>query len=204
MKNLFPSCINRLVSCLCLALLLGGCANLAERSSGGPAAGEPEKLPRNYVQGLSHLANGDFAAAIPVLQRFITAHPELAGPQLNLGIALRKSGHPDEAMAALQKAVELNPENPAAWQQLGILHRETGQFNAARDAYKKALRIDPKYALAHRNIGILYDLYLQQPGPALQHYNAYLALVEKPDADVGRWIVDLERRSGSSQARTSE
>lgn len=204
MKNSSPACNKRNTACLVLALLLTGCAGVANRTVGTEANAEPNQLPRNYMQGLSHMANGDFDSAIPILQRFSTAHPELAGPWLNLGIALRHSGRTEEATEALEKAIELNPDNAAAWQQLAILHREQGRFDAALEAYRKALQLVPDYALVHRNLGILYDLYLQQPALALDHYRKYQALSDEPDAEVNRWIIDLERRTGDTQARNSQ
>lgn len=204
MKSLLPTFSKCVTCCVTLALLLSGCGSVSSRNGDSEAPSEPAQLPHNYTQGLSHMASGDFNSAIPVLQRFSAEHPQLAGPWLNLGIALRQSGRTAEANEALNKAVDLNPQNPAIWQELAILHRQEGRFDAALDAYQRALQLNPDYALAHRNVGILYDLYLQQPALALEHYRKYQALNEAADADVERWIVDLERRTGNTQARTSE
>lgn len=158
------------------------------------------KLPRSYDNALVLMQSGDHQAAIPVLNAFIAKRPELAGPHLNLGIAYRMTGQDDAASAAFNQALKLNPSNPAIWHQMAILYRKQGDFDAALDAYGKALQLDQDYVLAHRNIGILYDLYLQKPALALQHYRNYLALYGKEDKIVSRWVVDLERRSGNKQA----
>ncbi len=76
-----------------------------------------------------------------------------------------------------------------------------GMFDESLAAYKKSLKLDHDYALAHRNIGILYDLYLQLPEQALNHYKKYLQLTSEPDKQVNNWIIDLERRTGSSRAK---
>jgi lipoprotein NlpI len=107
-------------------------------------------------------------------------------------------------MKALKKAIDLNPATASAHHQLGILYREQGDFESALGAYGKSLQLDAGYALAHRNIGILYDLYLGQPALALEHYKKYLELAAEPDPSVDRWLVDLERRSGSTQAMTDQ
>jgi len=167
---------------------------------GAPDTQKAEKLPHNYDKALVLMQSGDYLAAIPVLQAFISDKPDHAGPYVNLGIAYQPTGDPENARKALTKALEINPFSAAAHHQLGILYREQGEFNAALDAYNQALKLDPDYGLAHRNIGILYDLYLQQPGPALQHYKRFLELEGGSDEDVNRWVVDLERRSGSAQA----
>ncbi|TCK17052.1 tetratricopeptide repeat protein [Thiogranum longum] len=177
------------------------------RTSSSPAedgkAKQEQKLPRNYDNALVLMKSGNYQAAIPVLNVFIASKPGFAGPYLNLGIAYRLTGQEDAAADALNHALQLNPENPSVWHQLAILYRSQGDFSAALDAYRKALELDPNYALAHRNIGILYDLYLQQPALALEHYRKYLSLTDGEDTTVSGWVMDLERRSGSAQARTT-
>ena len=199
----------------CAALLLGACSSTALRPAAdsgeatsvnapAPAAQPaPKKLPRAYDNALVLMQSGDYAAAIPVLQQFSERNPGLAGPWINLGIAFQRTGQTEAALAALQKAVELNPAGAAAWHQLGILHREQGRFDASLEAYGKALELDADYALAHRNVGILYDLYLQQPALALDHYRRYLELNTEPDKQVSGWVLDLERRTARAQARNA-
>ena len=198
MKALLPYCSKLLIACL-TGLLLIGCSGKPVRT--GTADEKPvEKLPRNYDKALVLMQIGAYQAAIPVLNAFIEEQPEHAGPYINLGIAYRQVGDIEAAQAAFARAVELNPSSAAAHHQLGILYREQGNFEAALDAYHQALKFNPDYGLAHRNIGILYDIYLQQPGRALEHYKRYLELEGDGDADVNRWVVDLELRSGSAQA----
>jgi tetratricopeptide (TPR) repeat protein len=193
---------NKLLITSLIPLLLLGCSGKSVRTPGAEAgdAKPAEKLPRNYDKALVLMQSGDYQAAIPVLKAFIEKRPKHAGPYINLGIAYRQSGDIEAAQAAFEKAIELNPSSAEAHHQLGILYREKGDFKAALDAYNQALNLHPDYGLAHRNIGILYDLYLQQPGPALEHYRRFLELEGNEDEDVNRWVVDLERRSGSAQA----
>ena len=37
-------------------------------------------------------------------------------------------------------------------------------------------------------------MYLYELGEALEHYEAYQALLEKKDKNVAKWIIDLKRR----------
>lgn len=193
-----------LLACL-TGLLLISCSSKPVRSINTEASAEKpaEKLPRAYDNALVLMQSGDYQAAIPVLKAFIETQPEYAGPYINLGIAYHHAGDNEAAQAAFARAIKLNPANAATHHQLGILYREQGNFEAALAAYQQALKLDPDYGLAHRNIGILYDIYLQQPGPALEHYKRFLELEGAGDIDVSRWIVDLERRSGSAQASTT-
>lgn len=191
-------------------LLLSACSSTSTRtrqstdSGTGTQQAAPVKLPRSYDKALVLMQSEDYQAAIPLLQAFIEKNPQHAGPYINLGIAYQNAGQADAALTALNKAIDLNPANAAAYQQLGILYREQGKFDAALDAYSTALKLDTGYALAHRNVGILYDLYLQQPTLALDHYRKYLELSGSDDQTVNRWVVDLERRSGSTQARAAQ
>ena len=193
-------------ACLVCLLLLNGCSStptsevesVEQKPEASPA------LPANYDKALVLMQSGDYQAALPVLLDFIDKNPELAGPYTNLGIAYQHTAQDEAAMDALKKAVELNPANAAAHHQLGILYREQGDFESALSAYDKALKLDSGYALVHRNIGILYDLYLGQPALALEHYKKYLELAAEPDPSVDRWLVDLQRRGGSAQARTDQ
>ncbi len=200
MKTLLPYCNKARATCMAILLLLAGCSGTATRD--GKTA-EPVKLPRSYDNALVLMQSGDYQAAIPVLQAFIEKQPQLAGPYINLGISYQKTGQFDAAAQALIKAIELSPDNTIAYQQLGMTYREQGNFDAALDAYTNALKLDSDYALAHRNIGILYDLYLQQPALALDHYKRYLELVDEPDQTVNRWVIDLERRTGTTSARST-
>ncbi len=196
-----PYCSKLLLTCL-TGLLLISCSGEPVRTDSTVTAEEKsaEKLPRDYDNALTLMQSGNYLAAIPVLMDFIQEQPNHAGPYINLAIALRQEGDPEAAQAALSRAIEINPSSAPAYHQLGILQREQGDFKAALDAYKKALELNPDYELAHRNIGILYDIYLLQPKLALQHYRRFLELEGGNDVDVKRWVIDLERRSNSTQA----
>lgn len=195
------SCNKTLLACVAGVVLLGGCSSPGSRHEDTAKA---QPLPVVYEKALVLMRSGDYGAAIPVLQEFSAANPELSGPYINLGIAYRQMGDADAALAALDKAVELNPGSAAAFLQRGILYREKGDFQAALSAYDQALTLQPDYALAHRNIGILYDLYLQQPAQALIHYKRYLELQGNDDKTVSGWVIDLERRAGSAQASVTQ
>jgi len=199
-------CTNWLSASLVGLLLICGCSSgpTSRVENPGQKSEVPPALPGNYDKAQILMQRGDFQAALPVLLGFIDKNPELAGPYLNLGIVYQHTDQNEAAMDALKKAVDLNPATAAAHHQLGILYREQGDFESALSSYNKALELDAGYALVHRNIGILYDLYLGQPALALEHYKTYLELAAEPDPSVDRWLVDLQRRGGSAQARTDQ
>jgi tetratricopeptide (TPR) repeat protein len=196
---------------LCAALLAqAGCS-----STGGPdssvAVGDENRVPvanpylsqaqrvpgaaREAVQrARQYYENQQFGAAETELQQITSQWPELSGAWLNLAIVQRKQQLPEQAEASLRQAVAANDLNVFAWNELGALLRDGGRFTDAQDAYTQALKRWPDYQQAHRNLGILFDLYLQQPAQALQHYRAAQALNSESDKQLAGWIVDLERR----------
>lgn len=121
-------------------------------------------------------------------------HPELGGPQANLGLIYRQSGKLAESAAALEAAVKSSPKQAAYANQLGITYRQQGRFSKAREAYEQALDAEPDYAPALLNLGILNDLYLWDGKRALELYERYVALKPGGDAVVSKWIADLKNR----------
>ena len=193
---------------LWLATGLAGCAT-AFAPSGPKAvtrsvAGEQSEaavsatVQREYGVALSAMKRGRNKDAEGLLLSMTRRHPDLSGPFANLGIVYRRLGKLPEAAEFLGKAIDINPDRAAYYNELGIVFRESGQLDKARESYARALKIDPLYSNSHLNIGILYDLYLQEPGKALQHYERYQALLPAADSEVNKWIVDLKQRHPAS------
>lgn len=151
-------------------------------------------VQRDFAGALGAMKLGRYQDAERMLLALTRAHPELSGPYANLGIVYFRLGKMSDATEALEKAIAINPDRAAYFNQLGIVYRQSGQLDKAREAYAKALQIDSNYLNTHLNLGILYDLYLQDQGKALQHYERYQALLPSADAQVNKWIVDLKQR----------
>src|SRR5688572_11157134 len=90
--------------------------------------------------GASHNARNNPRQALEVLRPLAEAQPGSAHTQLELGIALGRTGQGDAALAALRRAVELKPDLPAAWLALGDQLMATGDTQAADDAYARHVR----------------------------------------------------------------
>ena len=187
MSRLFS---NHAVVILLSLWVFAGCTSTPKSHS---SSTEEITLPE-YREALSLMQAEEFQSAEPLLLELTRDHPELAGPWVNLGIVYARVGRPEDAQSSLLQAIERNSKSAPAYNQLGILHREAGRFAEAREAYQQALESVPDYSYAHLNLGVLYDLYLQQPEMALEHYQRYQALSPEEDKRVSLWITDLERR----------
>jgi len=194
-----------LVCLISLSAALAGCAtSLPSTDTRAPAPAnaavnkpEPAVNPavqRDFAAALSAIKLGRYPDAERMLLSLTRAHPEFSGPYANLGIVYFRLGKLPEATEALEKAISINPDRAAYYNQLGIVYRQRGQLDKAYEAYTRALQIDSNYLNSHLNLGILYDLYLQDRGKALQHYERYQALLPSADAQVNKWIVDLKQR----------
>ncbi len=162
-----------------------------------PARAEVAVAPgvqRAYDDALRAMRAGRTEDAERAFKTLAQAHPELGGPQANLGVIYRQAGKFEESVAALERATQASPDQPLFFNQLGISCRHAGQFAKARAAYERALSLDPNYAAAQLNLGILFDLYLRDNARALEAYERYAELSGGKDATVAKWVTDLKNR----------
>ncbi len=189
-------------------LLLAGCASTGGKPpqpSGSVAAPDaaatievPSQAQTMFEQAAAAMAAGEFVDAELRFKEFLLRYPAYPGAHVNLAIIYGESGNEGAAREAIDAALAINPNHPAALNQLGLLLRKNGNFLEAEAAYLKAVTASPDYALAHYNLGVLNELYLQRLDAALQHFEAYQALVGE-DKQVEKWIADLRRRVAATQ-----
>ena len=72
----------------------------------------------------------------------------------NLGEALRRSGHPKEALAAFHRSQILMPEFLKAHLGMGNCLRDLGRFEEAIARFRLALAINPNFAEAYHYLGV--------------------------------------------------
>jgi tetratricopeptide (TPR) repeat protein len=189
-------------------LILAGCAGSGPARDVAPEDADgnlestrpvipPEALTL-FEQATASQAAGDLTDAELRFKEFLLVYPEYPGAYVNLAIIHLRNENEEAARQVLDAALALDPNHPAALNQLGLLHRKNGNFLEAEATYLKAVTVSPDYALAHYNLGILYELYLQRLESALEHFEAYQALVGE-DKQVDKWIADLRRRLAASQ-----
>lgn len=152
-----------------------------------------EAARRDFLQAVDLIKNENYDRAVDLLEKVVAQSPGVTAPYINLAIAYRRLGKPEQAEPPLKSALDLVPGHPAASNEYGLLYRQTGRFAEARAIYEKALDRFPEYYPVHRNLGILCDLYLNDLACALEHYEIY-ARVRPGDKQVQLWIADLRNR----------
>jgi tetratricopeptide (TPR) repeat protein len=156
----------------------------------------PDRAAQQYAQAVQLMKSGRATDAELEFKQLSLAYPELAGPQINLGLLYLQESRFPEAEAAFKGALERNPANPIAADELGIAERKLGKFTAAEAAYQQAISAEPNYAAAHLNLGVLYDLYLAEPQKALDQFELYISIAGE-SKQVAGWVAELRKRVGA-------
>ncbi|MCS6782291.1 MAG: tetratricopeptide repeat protein [Gloeomargarita sp. SKYBB_i_bin120] len=129
-----------------------------------------------------YLADGDYDAALQLLQQALATQP--AEPMVqyeihfHLGLLHQRQGQMTLAQTHYQAALATAcPPRVklGAYTNLGALYQEQGDFHRARDLFWQAVQSAPDWALGYYNLGLAYR-GLQQLPAALQAYQKALEL----------------------------
>jgi tetratricopeptide (TPR) repeat protein len=165
-----------------------------------PQTPVPGPAQDRYETALLLMKSGRTGEAEAAFKQLADAYPQLAGPQVNLGLIYLHDARLPEAETAFRSALKINPGNAVAGNGLGIAQRRQGHFSDAEAAYQQVIDADPNYAPAHLNLGVLYDLYLAQPQKALDEFERYLAITGE-NKQVAGWVIELKKRVGAPPAK---
>ena len=190
-----------------LLALVAGCASMGKgpsvsRLNDGQQGFVIREMPTVDVQSRAEFQRavdmmdaGNNDAAIELLKRVIERSPGVSAPHIDIAMAYVRTGKPELAEQHFKTALGLVPHHPAASNEYGLLLRRSGRFQEARDTYEKAIGVFPEYLPAHKNLGILCDLYLNDPGCALDQFELYSKAMPE-DEQVKIWIAELRMRQG--------
>jgi len=180
-------------------VLLSGCASqesrpdkLSQQSIDKALKETSESDIEKYRDAIALLGNGKLDKAETALTEFTEDRPELAGPWVNLALINIKRNKLDKAEHLLQQSLQRNPEMPQAYNLLGYIEKSRNNIIKARDHYIKAVELKHNYAIAHYNLALLYDIYIQDIGKAVAHYQKYMALTKYKDKRTADWLDQLK------------
>jgi predicted Zn-dependent protease len=156
----------------------------------------PERATQQYAEALQLMKSGRNTDAELEFKQLAAGYPQLAGPQVNLGLLYLRDSRLPEAEAAFKAALELKPTDAVAGNELGIVERKLGKFAEAEAAYQRTIAAEPNYAPAHLNLGVLYDLYLAEPQKALDEFERYIEIAGE-NKQVAGWVIELRKRVGA-------
>jgi tetratricopeptide (TPR) repeat protein len=117
-----------------------------------PVAGE-----RHAAAGMRALSQGHTHEAVSALREAVRLHPDDAGTQHRLGLALAAAQLFEDALQAFRRALALRPDFADARYQAAVVLDQQGREAEAIAAYQQAVELAPKLAAAHVRLGDLLE-----------------------------------------------
>ncbi len=103
---------------------------------------QPHEANSRYYLGRIHLARGETASAIRLLEGLVRNAPSpIADEHYQLGLAYLKAGKPDAAFEMLTKASQLSPQDSGVHEALGRAYQALGRSSEADTAFALSARL---------------------------------------------------------------
>ncbi len=118
-----------------LAIILSVSMASAVLAAGAPSPSQPQ-APTDYDLGVKAVKAGDYARALSLLQKVVSANPRDANAWNFIGFSHRKLNRFDQALAAYKKALAIKPDHRGANEYLGELYLQTGDPAKAKERLK--------------------------------------------------------------------
>src|SRR2546428_155745 len=126
---------------------------------------EPQK---RFFAGRAFIERGDYAQAVPELQRALAIDPEAAYAYNALGLALWKQNRLQEALQPLQRSIQLAPNWTYPRDTLALIYVEQRQYSTAEQAFQASIQINAQDSAAYHGLGQLYLLQSQLQDAEIQ------------------------------------
>ncbi len=152
------------------------CRTRRGSSSTGVLALEPARLEATVNLANLLRGNGQFDAAIALVEPALARCPDSPELHLTLGSALREKGEAQAAIAQYRAALAINPNYAPALANLADMLCDAGDRATARTLYDAAIKADPKNPQARLNRAILHLLN----GDLKDGWRDYAARLEVP------------------------
>ena len=125
--------------------------------------------------------------------------PHLAEASNNLGNALFRLEHFDEAIAYYRQALQVKPRFAEGWFNLGNALKRQNKLEEAIRCFQEALRLRPSYAEACNNVGSTLTM-LDKLDEAVLWYRAAIRINPRYDAAYFNWGNTLARQEKVDEA----
>lgn len=119
-------------------------------------------LADDYADAAQLHAQGERAAALERVERFLAAHPRDSRARFLKGIILTEQGKTEEAISVFRSLTEDFPELPEPHNNLAVLYASQGHYDEARRSLEMAVRAAPDFAIAYENLGDIYAVMAKQ------------------------------------------
>jgi tetratricopeptide (TPR) repeat protein len=100
-------------------------------------------------RGDAAMRESRFADAVDVYRQLVRVDSSDAIAYKYLGVALARSGNPDEALQQYAHSLQLDPGNATVHYDIGILLVEAGKEEQATAHFEQAIKLDPGLVTAH-------------------------------------------------------
>lgn len=150
----------------------------------------------SYVEARRAFRDGHYDAADSLLAKLVDEDKSLSGPWVMRGDIAMQQNNLQQALDYYVAAIKTNTDNVSAYLRLAKTQRLRGEYLNAQNTYAKVLALWPDCPEAHLNLGVLYDIYLNHPLRAQKHMEAYQFLTAGQNAEVTKWLEELQRRTG--------
>ena len=180
-----------------LFMLVSGCTS-SIKPAGSAKSSQISQLnadeQKGYDEAINAIKSEQDDKAFTILLKITNNHPSHLGAAINLaGIYLRKDKIA-EAQTMLQKAKLVNGSAPEVYNLEGLILVASGKYTDAEKSYLSAIRLKEDYPTAHYNLALLYDIYYQDVGNAVIHYERYNELCQGADKKTLGWTEELKQK----------
>jgi len=171
MKRFLFSLLETILPLMMGFLLVG----LPEVGLGQSADEAPESLLQQWREAAqAHRLNGDWKAAISLLNRVVKQQPDDLDSTFWLATLHRWRGEIQEAQGAYRAILHRDPTHTEALVGLGQLHLASEEWDRAEALFQNALRLRPEDALVH----YLYGLSLERRGLASEAAQEFKSVLQ--------------------------
>jgi Tfp pilus assembly protein PilF len=179
-----------------LALHQQGDSTGAEALYRSVLAVQPKHALAQHFLGVIHYQRQELAAALPLLEKSVSASPDEPEFRNNLGLALAVANRESDAIAAFRSALVLRPDHAVAWNNLGLALQSINDVRGAVDAFRRAIDLKPDFAHAHWNL----SLALLLDGQFAQGWREYDWRLVLAELGCGRHVYPGQAWDGTAPA----